>query len=145
MKNKLSCFVLLIALFGLGCKKGLSDDITQYNWVLESQMVTPAITLYGKTSTDYLALQNPEGCTKNNTLNFKKDGTYSISSNGSLCDMATNSSNQKWTRTDNELVLNYDAHLSEKFFIEKDKMTKTESIEIEGKNYVFITVRKAKK
>lgn len=107
MKSKLTCFALFLTLFGFGCKKDMFDDVTSYNWVLKTQIVSPAITINGKTSTNYLSLQNPEGCTKDFTYTFHETGLYTVSSNGALCDMFNNHDAQKWKLEGNQLILQH--------------------------------------
>ena len=145
MKTKLTFLGTVLILAFLGCKKDLSEDITQYHWKLKSQTVTPAMTLNGKTSTNYLSLQNSDGCTKDNKLSLNTDGVFSISSTGALCDMVANNSTQKWVRTDNKLLLKYGTSFEEEFEIEKDRMTSTSTIVIGDKSYLLVTVRKAEK
>ena len=108
MKNKLICFALLITFFGFGCKKDIAiDDVTSYNWVLKTQVISPAITVNGKTSTNNVSLQNPEGCTKNFTYTFHETGLYTVSSNGALCDMFNNHDAQIWKLEGNQLILEH--------------------------------------
>lgn len=104
-----SFLVVALILLSFSCKKdNVSENITKYNWVLKAQVANPAVTLNGKTSTDYLSLQNPEGCTKNYTLVFYANGIFAAGSNGSLCDMLANSEERKWKREGDQIVLNYD-------------------------------------
>lgn len=102
--------VLILALIFLttGCKKNSTTaNITEYNWVLKAQVISPAITVNGKTSTNYLSLQNPDGCSKNFTYVFYENGIFEFSSNGSLCDMIANSKLQKWKRDGDQITLDY--------------------------------------
>ncbi|MFA6275488.1 MAG: hypothetical protein WC622_01995 [Pedobacter sp.] len=103
--KKLILFVCMCALFS--CKKENVDDITKFNWVLKTQIVTPAITIDGKTSTNYLSLQNPDGCSKNFTISFHDNGVFTVGSNGALCDMVANSNAQKWTKEGDQITLDY--------------------------------------
>lgn len=145
MKNKLAFLGAVSILAFFGCKKDLSEDITQYHWVLKSQTVTPAITLNGKTSTDYLSLQNPQGCTRNNTLSFSENGVFYVSSNGALCDMLANNDSQKWIKTDQKLLLKYGDGYEVEHVVEKDKMINTSTMVIGDKSYSLVTIRKAEK
>lgn len=90
------------------CKKdNASENITAYNWVLKAQIISPAITIDGKTSTDYLSLQNPEGCTKNFAYAFLETGIFTFGSNGALCDMIANTNSQKWKLEEDQITLDY--------------------------------------
>lgn len=100
--------VLALICLTIGCKKdNATENITEYNWVLKAQVISPAITINGKTSTNYLSLQNPEWCSKNFTYVFYESGLFEFSSNGSLCDMIPNSKSQKWTRDGDQITLDY--------------------------------------
>lgn len=100
--------VLALILISLGCKKDhATANITEYNWVLKAQVISPAITINGKTSTNYLSLQNPDGCSKNFTYVFYESGLFEFSSNGSLCDMIANTKSQKWKRDGDQITLDY--------------------------------------
>ena len=43
----------------------------------------------------------------NYTLAFKSDGTYTLSSNGPLCDMLANTAAQKWTKEGDKVTLTH--------------------------------------
>ena len=150
MKNKLICFVLLFAFFGFGCKKDIAiDDVTSYNWVLKTQVVSPAITVNGKTSTNYLSLQNPEGCTKNLTYTFHETGLYTVSSNGALCDMFNNHDAQKWKLEGNQLILQSGYVTSEssiiKLTINKSTLVNTFTLTSGGINHTITSTYIAQK
>lgn len=150
MKNKLTCFALLLVLFGFGCKKDASEDITSYNWVLKTQVVAPAITVNGKTTTDYLSLQNPSGCTKNFTFTFFKTGIFAVSSNGALCDMLANNDAQKWKLEGSEVILDYgnigpSGSAIVKLNIDKNRLTRTSILTADGKDYSLTTTYIAQK
>ena len=60
----------------------------------------------GKAESNAMALYG--ACLSYNyTLTFKGDGTYTISSNGPLCDMMANTSAQKWSRDGNKVTLSH--------------------------------------
>ncbi|TCC93522.1 hypothetical protein EZ428_01760 [Pedobacter frigiditerrae] len=100
--------VLALIFLTIGCKKdNTTANITDYNWVLKAQVISPAITINGKTSTNYLSLQNPEWCSKNFTYVFYESGLFEFSSNGSLCDMIPNTKSQKWKREGDQVTLDY--------------------------------------
>ncbi|MEE1946239.1 hypothetical protein VRU48_14035 [Pedobacter sp. KR3-3] len=123
--------LLLLALvcMALACKKSASDNMTKYNWTISSAVVTPAMTIDGKTSTDFLAIGNASTCLTGLTYIFNENGTFVTSSNGPLCDRAPESPSQKWTRNGNIVKLNYggggrEAALNGDKLIIVDKSTK---------------------
>jgi hypothetical protein len=98
--------IIFIAAGLLSCKKNAEDNPTQYDWVLETATVTPALTFNNKTSTDYKAVLGEESCMKNYTLTLYESGSYVFSSNGALCDMFVPDLNkQKWTREGDVITL----------------------------------------
>ncbi|RZK52546.1 MAG: hypothetical protein EOO91_19140, partial [Pedobacter sp.] len=59
--------VLALFLVALGCKKQTaSEDITAYKWVLKTAVISPAITVNGKTTTDYKNSLGEHSCLANN-------------------------------------------------------------------------------
>ena len=55
--------IVALILLSFSCKKNnASEDITGYNWVLTAQVVSPAITIDGKTSTDYFQYFSNMSC-----------------------------------------------------------------------------------
>lgn len=100
-------WLLLLICTSLACKKSGSDDITQYNWVISSAVVTPAMTIDGKTSTNFLEIANSSTCFTGLTYVFQTNGVFVTGSNGPLCDRAPDGPNQKWTREGNIVKLNY--------------------------------------
>lgn len=144
---KIFLFAALI-LFSFSCKKdNASENITDYNWVLTAQVVSPAITINGKTSTDYLSLQNQEGCTKNFGYAFNDKGIFTVSSNGALCDMVANSDQQKWRREGDELILEYNNVISPSspFKISENSLSQTATITVDGANYTLTSTYSAQK
>jgi len=101
--------LLTLVLFSLSCKKKNQeeDPITKQKWVLETAVVSPALNIKGEFITDYKKLKGDNGCLSNNyTLTFLTNGTYQLSSTGSLCDMAENGPNQKkWRRSGEQIIL----------------------------------------
>lgn len=144
--KKLILFICLCSLFS--CKKdNASKNITAYNWVLKAQVVSPAITIAGRTSTNYLSLQNPEGCTKNFTYTFYDTGVFAVSSNGALCDMLASSNSQKWKRDGNQIIIDYNNVVSPPapFNINENTLTQASTITVSGVSYSLISTYEAQK
>lgn len=99
--------LLLLICTGLACKKNSSDDLTKYNWVISSAVVTPAMTINGKTSTNFLEIANSSTCLTGLTYVFQTNGIFVTGSNGPLCDRVPDGPNQKWTREGNMVKLSY--------------------------------------
>lgn len=138
--KKLIVFVAICLI--MACKKDSpADDVTAYSWVLRAQVISPAITINGKTSTDYLSFQNPEGCTKNHTLSFYSNGVFARGSNGALCDMVANSDQQKWTKEGNQLILNDKTVL----ILNDNTLTGTSTLNYNGANYTITSTYTATK
>ncbi|MDQ0968291.1 hypothetical protein QFZ20_003694 [Flavobacterium sp. W4I14] len=100
--------LLILVLFSLSCKKKNQeeDPVTKQKWVLETAVVSPALNIKGEFITDYKKLKGDNGCLSNNyTLTFLTNGTYRVSSTGSLCDMVENAPNQKWRRSGEQIIL----------------------------------------
>lgn len=135
--KKLILFVCICTLFS--CKKEKVEDITKYNWVLKTQVVTPAITINGKTSTNYLSLQNPEGCSKNFTISFNESGIFSVGSNGALCDMVANSNAQKWKKAGDQITLDYGNGPGEPLTLKENTLIRISSITNNGETYSLTT------
>eukprot|EP00388_Colpodella_angusta_P010612 GDKJ01027556.1.p1 GENE.GDKJ01027556.1~~GDKJ01027556.1.p1 ORF type:complete len:148 (+),score=7.02 GDKJ01027556.1:206-649(+) len=97
--------LLLIVLSFLACKKDKVEDLTKYNWILKSAIVTPGKLYDGKLETDYIKT-DPSTCLHNSfAINFEKNGTYSYSSNGPLCDLPANDGTLKWEKNGNNVSL----------------------------------------
>lgn len=145
MKN----ILLIICVFTLfSCKKdNASENITAYNWVLSAQIVSPAITIDGKTSTDYLSLQNPESCTKNFTYNFLETGIFTFGSNGALCDMIANTNSQKWKLEGDQIILDYGnaINTTSSLKVNENTLTQSSTITVNGVNYSLTSTYKAQK
>lgn len=144
--KKLILFICICTLFACN-KDDASANITAYNWVLKAQVVSPVITIDGKTSADYLSLQNPEGCSKNFTYTFYDTGIFSVSSNGALCDMVPNSNSQKWSLTGDELILESNNVISSSspLKLNKNTLTQIATITVSGVNYTLTSTYKAQK
>lgn len=144
MKNFLFAALILLS---FSCKKdNASENITAYHWVLKTQVASSAVTLNGKTSTDYLSLQNPEGCSRNFAFTFYDTGIFAVSSNGSLCDMVANSDRQKWTREDDQITLDYGYGPSPaKLTIRGNTMTQTGNLTMNGSTHTIVSTYKAEK
>ena len=100
-------WLLLLICTSLACKKSGSNDITQYNWVISSATVSPAMTIDGKTSTNFLEIANASTCLTGLTYVFQTNGVFVTGSNGPLCDRVPDGPNQKWTREGNIVKLSY--------------------------------------
>lgn len=144
--KKLILFVCICTL--LSCKKdNASEDISAYNWVLTTQVVSPAITIDGKTSTDYLSLQNPEGCTKNFAYTFLETGIFTFGSNGALCDMIANTPSQKWKLEGDQIILDYGngSSATPPLKLNENTLTQSSTITVNGVNYSLTSTYKAQK
>lgn len=144
--KRLILFICICTLFSCK-KKNASENITGYNWVLKAQVISPAITIDGKTSTDYLRLQNPEGCTKNFTYTFYDTGIFDVSSNGALCDMVANSNSQKWKLEGDQIIIDYTNVISQSasLKIRGNTLTQTSNLKINEINYSLTSTYEAKK
>ncbi|RZL53665.1 MAG: hypothetical protein EOO93_20740 [Pedobacter sp.] len=130
------------------CKKdNASENITAYNWVLKAQIISPAITIDGKTSTDYLSLQNPEGCTKNFAYTFLETGIFTFGSNGALCDMIANTNSQKWKLEEDQITLDYGngSSATPPLKVNENTLTQTSTITVNGTNYSLTSTYVAQK
>lgn len=141
-------FLFIIAGLFFSCKKdNTTANITDYNWVLKAQMISPAITINGKTSTNYLSLQNPDGCSKNFTYVFYESGLFEFSSNGSLCDMIANSKSQKWKREGDQITLDY-GNVGSTVLILKvtgNSLVRTSEFTSNGEKYTLVSTYLASK
>ncbi|MFD0940087.1 hypothetical protein [Pedobacter boryungensis] len=136
--KRLILFVCICALFS--CKKEKVEDITKYNWVLKTQVVKPAITIDGKTSTNYLSLQNPDGCSKNFTISFHDNGVFSVGSNGSLCDMVANSNAQKWKKEGDQITLDYGNGPGAPLTLKENTLVATSTFPNNGATYSLTSI-----
>jgi hypothetical protein len=137
--------LLLLVSFSFACKKKGDAILTKNYWILESATIKPAITIDGKTSTNYLMLSGSGSCIANNfTYSFMENGIYTVSSNGSLCDMVANSNSQKWIQNGdqitimNQYALNATFTLSGQYLVQKGTMQK------DGVNHEISYIYKAK-
>ena len=97
---------LLFLIIGfVGCKKQKVDDITKYDWKLETAIVSPGRVFQGKAETNYMK-SDPSSCLQNNfAIVFSENGSYGYASNGPLCDMAANDGSMKWEMKDEQIFL----------------------------------------
>jgi hypothetical protein len=100
--------LILTVCLAFGCKKKDSEanvEITNYNWILQSAVVSPALQIDGKAETNFMTMAGPSGCLNSNyTLNFANNGAFAITSTGPLCDMIS-FQNAKWTKTGSEIKM----------------------------------------
>ena len=144
--KKLLLIICVCIIFS--CKKdNASENITAYNWVLKAQIISPAITIDGKTSTDYLSLQNPEGCTKNFAYTFLETGIFTFGSNGALCDMIANTNSQKWKLEEDQITLDYGngSSATPPLKVNENTLTQTSTITVNGTNYSLTSTYVAQK
>ncbi|WP_431292997.1 hypothetical protein [Pedobacter sp. P26] len=144
MKKLLFIFTLCLA---FACKKKENvniDDITRYNWPLQSATVNPALTVNGKPSSNFMTLSGPDACLSNNyALNFSPGGSYAFTSTGSLCDMIS-FQNAKWTKNGNEITLNTGFGNSETVNLNGNYITQKYTFDKEGKPYTVTYIFAAK-
>jgi hypothetical protein len=138
--------VLLLCICAfISCKKDAAKDITKYHWVLDKAVVTPAMTVGGKTTMDYKNINGPHSCLANDyTYIFLTTGIYQVSSNGALCDMAMNSSSQKWTKEGDKITLKNGYGSNIEATVEGNKMEQTSTFSKEGITYTVKYTYKAK-
>ncbi|MGN7987802.1 hypothetical protein ACTJKC_10705 [Pedobacter sp. 22226] len=141
--------LLLIICLAFACKKKDNvtiDDITRYNWPLQSATVNPALTADGKSSTNFMTFSGPGACLNNNyALNFSANGSYAFTSTGSLCDMIS-FQNAKWTKNGNEITLNAGFGNPEIVTLNGSYITQKYTFDKEGKTYTvtYIFIAKSK-
>ncbi|WP_379087262.1 hypothetical protein [Pedobacter sp. UC225_65] len=129
----------------ISCKKDAAKDITKYRWVLDKAVVSPAMTVGNRTTTDYKSINGPHSCLANNyTYVFLTTGTYQVSSNGALCDMVANSSSQKWTKEGDKIILANGYGSNREATVEGNKMEQTSTFSKEGITYTVKYTYKAK-
>lgn len=102
-------FIYVICFLGLlACKKTSTEELQGKQFVLSKAIVSPAMFVNGKAETNYLNIDGAGVCLNYNyTISFSFDGTYTISSNGPLCDMVRNQKGQKWIRNGNSVTLTH--------------------------------------
>lgn len=127
------------------CKKDAANHITKYRWVLDKAVVTPAMTVGGKTTTDYKNINGAGSCLASNyTYEFLANGIYQVSSNGALCDMVGNSDSQKWTKEGAKITLTNGYGRNSEATVEGDRMEQTSTFSKEGITYTVNYTFKAK-
>jgi len=139
--------VLALVFLSLGCKKeNAADNITAYNWVLETAVINPAITIGSKTGTDYKNLQGEGSCLASNyTMIFLSTGIFQISSNGALCDMVANTKDQKWAKEKNKITLTGNNYLNyNPLIVDGNTMVQTNTFTQNNVNYTVVYTYKAK-
>ncbi|RNL49691.1 hypothetical protein [Pedobacter jejuensis] len=140
MKNLLLLFLIGATL--TACKKDADKTLATKNWKIESVTVSPAITIGGKTSTNYIELMGQASCAANMMISFNSDGTFTSGSNGALCDMAQTTAIQTWKRNDDQIILSS----SSKFpmVLAGNKLTQVITSEPQGGIvYTYVYVYKA--
>jgi hypothetical protein len=130
----------------ISCKKeNASENITDYNWVLKTAVINPAITINGKTSTDYKNILGDGSCLASNyTLAFLTTGIYQIGSNGALCDMIPNSKDQKWTKEGDLITLSNSYGNASSLTVSGNTMLQTTSFTQNNVNYTVVYTYSAK-
>ena len=139
--------IVALILLSFSCKKeNTSQDLTDYNWVLTSQIASPAVTRNGITTTDYLSLENPLGCTSNFKFTFYVSGLFEASSNGPLCDMFGNRAKYRWTREGDQIILNYNDEFPVRSFTkEGNTLIETSDITLNGSTHTITSTYIAEK
>jgi len=134
-------FVLVICT-AIACTKDTYKVLTSKKWIIEAVTVTPAMTVGGKTSNNYIELSGPESCVANLSLSFAKDSTYVPGANGALCDMMTDASIKTWKIDGDKIILSGSPAAPLAF--DGDKLTQTTTTEQDGKAYSFVYIYKSK-
>ncbi len=98
--------LLILVCTSFSCKKDI-ENLADESFVLRKATISPAMVVNGKAETNAMTLSGGACLNYNYTLTFKGDGTYTISSNGPLCDMLANTSAQKWTKEGNKVTLTH--------------------------------------
>ncbi|KQR71777.1 hypothetical protein [Pedobacter sp. Leaf176] len=130
-------FLILVLFTAFGCKKKSinPEDITQYEWLLSTATISPAMVINGKPETNFKTMSGPSGCLNSNyTLSFSKDGSYAFSSNGPLCDMIS-FRNAKYTRNGNEITLNDGGAQPSKYILSGNSITNKYTFEQNNVSY----------
>lgn len=137
--------LLLLVSVSFACKKNGDALLTKNYWVLESATIKPAITIDGKTSTDYKKLSGSGSCLANDfTYDFMENGVYTVSSNGSLCDMVANSNAQKWTQKGDQITITNQLALSGTFTLSGQYLVQKGMMQKDGVNHEISYIFKAK-
>lgn len=141
--KKLGLFLCLCTFFS--CQKDAANHITKYRWVLDQAVVTPAMTINGKATTDYKNKNGSGSCLASNyTYVFLASGIYQVSSNGALCDMAPNSDSQKWTKEGDKITLTHGSGASREATVDGNKMEQVTTFSEGGTTYTVKYTFKAK-
>ena len=134
--------IVLFICVAAACKKDTDKTLTAKTWVIESATVSPAMTLGAKTTTNYIELMGPNSCVANMMINFSTDGTYSMSSNGALCDMYVSTDIKTWRRDGEKVILS--ANGTSPMLLKGDKLTQTTTSNAPGGViYTIVYVYKA--
>ncbi|RYG19981.1 MAG: hypothetical protein EOO07_05770 [Chitinophagaceae bacterium] len=137
----------LLLLFGicisLACKKDI-ENLTNERFVLREATISPAMVINGKAETNAMTMYGGACLNYNYTLTFKGDGTYTISSNGPLCDMLANTSAQKWSKEGNKVTLTHPYVPTIVATIDGDNLVYTTSSKNGGVSYSTIYKFEAK-
>lgn len=120
--------------------------LTDYKWVLSSAIVTPKMTMNGKTSSDYMALEGEKSCIANEyTLIFLENGIYQKSSSSPSCTMLPNTDDQKWSIAGNKITLTNKYGASNPFIFNGNTITQDADVVNKGVNYKIAYTYKAVK
>jgi hypothetical protein len=142
MKNLL--FLLIITAL-VSCKKDADKTLINKNWVIASATITPARTVGNKTTTDLLELAGPGSCEANTILTFSKDGNFTSSSNGALCDLYVDPKAPAitWRRDGDQIFLS--SAPSSPMLQSGEKLSHTtNNIQADGTVYTILRIYKAK-
>ena len=140
MKKLLLLFAICLTI--ISCKKDIDKTLTSKTWAIESATITPAVTIGNKTSTNYIELMGQASCVANMMMTFSTDGTYTIGSNGALCDMAVSTDLKTWTRNGDQIILSSDRNSP--MVLNGKKLTQTISLPAtSGTGYTIVYVYKA--
>lgn len=135
--------LMLVICTALSCKKDADKTITSTSWMIESTTVTPAMTIGGKTSSNYLELMGPSSCDATWILSFAKDGTFAAGSNGALCDLFVDQIIRTWKREGDKIFVSTAPDTP--FILKNGKLTQTRMTSAQGGIvYTFFYVYKAK-
>ncbi|MDN3587692.1 hypothetical protein QWY86_13500 [Pedobacter aquatilis] len=135
--------LLLFVCTAFACKKDADKTLTSNTWVIESISVSPAMTIGTKTSSNYIELMGQASCAATMMISFSNDGTYTMGSNGALCDMATVTGIRTWERSGNQIILS----ATKKFPMTLSGKTLSQTVTTDatgGTVYTFNYVYKAK-
>jgi hypothetical protein len=110
--------------------------LTDFKWVLSSAIVTPAMTMNGKTSTNYMDLEGKGSCLGGGyALTFLETGIYQSSSNGASCKMPPNNDDQKWSLEGDTIILKNKYGSSNPYIFKGNTIVQNVSIVNNGVTY----------